>query len=69
MAKPNAFKPNKGVRKRFKVTARGKVKRAQVGLGHLCSKKSGNRRRRLRRMATAPACEQARILKQLGLLT
>lgn len=67
MAKPGAFKPNKGVVKRFKVTAKGKVKHGGVGLGHLCSHKPGKRRRKLRRPATCPPCEQKRVLQMLGL--
>ncbi len=42
------FKPHKGLKKRVKVTARGRVKRRKSYAGHLMSGKSGNRRRRLR---------------------
>ena len=41
-------KTHKGLRKRVKVTARGKVIRKMSFSGHLMSNKSGNRRRRLR---------------------
>ncbi|MGE3165364.1 MAG: 50S ribosomal protein L35 [Planctomycetota bacterium] len=68
MAKLNSFKPRKGVAKRFRVGARGRVKHARVGLGHLCSHKSGRRRRKLRRLATAPPCEERRVHQMLGLL-
>jgi large subunit ribosomal protein L35 len=43
------MKTHKGLRKRFKVTAKGKVKYKQPNAGHLMSGKSGNRCRRLRR--------------------
>lgn len=43
------FKPHKGLSKRVKVTARGKVKRKSTFNGHLMSKKSGKRCRQLRR--------------------
>lgn len=66
MARLNAFKPNKGAKKRFKVSSSGKVKRGKVGLGHLCSHKSASRRRKLRRAAVCPPCEQKRIKSMLG---
>ena len=41
-------KTHKGLRKRVKVTARGKVSRKKSFSGHLMSHKSGNRCRKLR---------------------
>ena len=41
-------KTHKGLRKRVKITARGKVVRKMAFAGHLMSKKSGNRCRKLR---------------------
>lgn len=45
------MKTHKGLRKRVKITARGKVVRKMSFAGHLMSHKSGNRRRRLRQKA------------------
>jgi large subunit ribosomal protein L35 len=45
-------KSHKGIRKRMKLTRRGKVLRSRPNRGHLMSTKSGQRRRRLRRKAT-----------------
>ncbi len=45
----NKQKPNKGVQKRFKVSARGKVRYKKSFAGHLMSGKSGRRRQRLRK--------------------
>jgi len=42
-------KSHKGIRKRMRVTRRGKVLRKKANAGHLMSTKSGQRRRRLRR--------------------
>ncbi|MEM7166852.1 MAG: 50S ribosomal protein L35 [Planctomycetota bacterium] len=67
MARLGKFKPNKGAKKRFRVSSSGKVKRGKVGLGHLCSHKSASRRRKLRRPATCPPCEEKRIHTMLGL--
>lgn len=41
------MKSHKGLRKRAKITATGKVKRWMSGAGHLLSAKSGRRRQRL----------------------
>jgi len=46
------MKTHKGLKRRVKVTARGKVRYKRSFAGHLMSGKSGDRRRRLRR----PAC-------------
>ena len=40
-------KTHKGLAKRVKVTAQGKVKRHRAGAGHLLSKKNPKRKRRL----------------------
>ena len=45
-------KTHKGIKKRVKVTATGKVKFHKHNKGHLQSHKSGNMRRRLRRTNT-----------------
>lgn len=42
------MKSHKGSRKRFRVTANGKLKRKQAGKKHLESHKTGKRKRQLR---------------------
>jgi large subunit ribosomal protein L35 len=42
------LKSHKASRKRFRVTASGKLKRSQAGKKHLNSHKSGKRKRQLR---------------------
>ena len=42
------MKTHKGSKKRFRVTANGKLKRKQAGKKHLNSPKSGTRKRHLR---------------------
>jgi large subunit ribosomal protein L35 len=42
------MKTNKGSKKRFRVTASGKLKRRQAGKKHLLSHKTGKRKRHLR---------------------
>lgn len=43
------LKTRKGARKRFKITARGKVLKRRAGKGHLLSHKNKKRKRFLRR--------------------
>ncbi len=42
-------KPHKGLKKRVKVSARGKILRGKAGKAHLMSSKTSKRRRRLAR--------------------
>jgi large subunit ribosomal protein L35 len=44
------MKTHKGSKKRFRITAKGKLKRAQAGKKHLLSGKTGKRKRHLREM-------------------
>ena len=43
------MKTNKSVKSRFKVTAKGKLKRTKPGRRHILTKKTSKRKRRLRR--------------------
>ncbi len=45
------LKTHKGLKKRVKVSSKGKIKRNKAFSGHLMSGKSGNRKRKLRRKA------------------
>ena len=57
-------KTHKGLAKRVRVSARGKVKRQQAGRGHLMSHKAGKRVRGLRNtaMMTGSAAKEIRDL-------
>jgi large subunit ribosomal protein L35 len=44
----NKYKPNKGMKKRFRVSATGKVKRHHAYTSHLRSARSSKRKRHLR---------------------
>ena len=46
------MKTHKGSKKRFRVTATGKLKRRQSGKRHLNSSKTGKRKRHLREVIT-----------------
>jgi len=51
-------KTHKGLAKRVKVTAKGKIKHRHAGCGHLMSSKNAKRRRRL----TSPAIAVSKLV-------
>ncbi|MDK2896343.1 MAG: large subunit ribosomal protein [Candidatus Atribacteria bacterium] len=55
------MKSHRGAAKRFKITAKGKVRRAQAGKSHLLAHKTQDRKRRLRRTALLSPKEEKRI--------
>jgi large subunit ribosomal protein L35 len=54
------MKTHKASKKRFRVTATGKLKRAQAGKKHLNSHKTGKRKRQLR----APLVEGGKLARK-----
>ena len=58
------MKTHKSIRKRFRVTAKGKLKRRQAGKKHLLSHKTGKRKRHLR----APITQELAIPKKYVVL-
>ena len=60
------IKTHKGLKKRVKVTGRGKIKFHKHNKGHLQSHKSGNRKRRLRRTKTMTGPFAAKMIILLG---
>lgn len=60
-------KPHKGLKKRVRVSARGKVLRDKSFGGHLMSGKSGRRRQRLRRRVPLRGNFARKVLEALGL--
>jgi large subunit ribosomal protein L35 len=55
------LKTHKGMKKRFKVTASGKVKHRKAFRGHILGKKSGKRKRFLRQDGVIVGQEAATI--------
>lgn len=55
------MKRHKGAKKRFKISATGKVRYKPSFAGHLMSGKSGNRCRRLRKLAEVPGGTADRV--------
>jgi large subunit ribosomal protein L35 len=58
-------KTRKSVAKRFKITARGKILRAQSSRRHLLSTKNAKRKRQLSKMARVDKTDEARIKANL----
>jgi large subunit ribosomal protein L35 len=60
------FKPNKSIAKRFRVTAKGKLKRRHTLSTHLRSRRSGNKKRHLGRPAIVSETQARRLRKLIG---
>jgi large subunit ribosomal protein L35 len=59
------MKTHKGAAKRFKMTAKGKVKRMKAGKSHILTKMSSKRKRNLRRPGTIATPGDTRRMKRL----
>lgn len=59
-------KSHKGLRKRVKITASGKVKHKRAGGGHLMSSKNAKRRRRISTAAVLKPMEAKKIKAAMG---
>ena len=59
------MKSNSSVKKRFKVTATGKLMRRRSNHNHILTKKNAKRRRRLRQGTEAPASHRKRLRQLL----
>jgi len=59
------LKTKKGVKKRFKLTKKGKIKRQKEGARHILTKKTRKRKRRLKASATVDKTMQKKIKETL----
>ena len=57
------MKTHKGMKKRFKVSANGKVRHKRCGSSHLMSHKSGKQVRRLRKKSTLTVAAEAKRIR------
>lgn len=60
------MKSNRGAAKRFRRTAKGKIKRKQSHLRHILTKKSTKRKRQLRKSGFVSREDTARIRRLLS---
>ncbi|MEA2095785.1 MAG: 50S ribosomal protein L35 [Candidatus Cloacimonadota bacterium] len=61
------LKTRRAVAKRFKVTGKGKLKRAHACVGHKLTKKTSTKKRNLRQAALVNSSDTARMKKMLGI--
>ncbi|MGI9178134.1 MAG: 50S ribosomal protein L35 [Pirellulales bacterium] len=59
-------KTHKGVKKRFRITANGKVKHRRAGTSHLQVRLTSKRKRNLRGTSVLAKAETAKIHESLG---
>ncbi len=60
------MKSTSGAKKRFKVTASGKVKRKKAFRSHILTKKSQKRKRNLRQDALVDGADLARVKRMIS---
>jgi large subunit ribosomal protein L35 len=60
------MKTNKSVRKRFRITGTGKLKRNQANKRHLLSGRTSKRKRQLRKAVVLPKAITDKYLRALG---
>lgn len=60
------MKTHKGIKKRIRVSANGKVKHRRANTGHLMSSKSSNRRRSMRQRSVLKPAMAMRLRLALG---
>lgn len=59
------LKTNRSVAKRFRITGKGKIKRAKANKGHILTKKTRKRKMRLRQSALVSSKEERKIRRML----
>ena len=59
-------KTHKGTKKRIKVTSTGKLMKKRAFGGHLLTKKTSNRKRKIRKALAVDATNEARLRDLLG---
>jgi len=59
------MKTHKGAKKRFSITASGKVRRLKAYKSHILTKKTSKRKRQLRRPTTVKTNGEAKNLRRL----
>ena len=61
------LKSRRGAAKRFKLTGKGRIRHNRTGAGHLMTRKSRKRKRRLRQGALVSKVDETKVRRQLGL--
>jgi large subunit ribosomal protein L35 len=61
------IKTNRGAKKRFRITASGKIKRTKAYSSHILTKKSSKRKRKLRKSTLVSGVDSRRTRRMLGI--
>nr|ARW64992.1 ribosomal protein L35 [Polysiphonia sertularioides] len=59
------LKTNRSIKKRFKITTKGKILRRKACKSHLLQKKSSNEKRKLRKVAIANLSDKRNFVRSL----
>lgn len=59
------MKSNSGAKKRFKVTASGKIKRKKAGKSHILTKKSSKTKRKLGKATTVDKTQEKNVKRMI----
>lgn len=62
------MKTRKGIKARFKLTGKGKLKRRRPGLRHILTKKSSKRKRKLSKPIVVDKAQEKTYKRLLGLV-
>jgi large subunit ribosomal protein L35 len=60
-------KTNKAAKKRFSVTAKGKIKRTKAGKNHILTKKTAKRKNNLAKAGYVHEADEGRVRRLLGI--
>jgi large subunit ribosomal protein L35 len=60
------MKSNRAAKKRFKITATGKIARRRAGKSHILTKKNRKRKRRLRQSTLVHASDAKRMMRMVN---
>ena len=61
------MKTHRGAAKRFRLTAKGKIKRKQAGMRHILTKKSTDTRRKLKKNSYIASSDELKVKRMLCL--
>lgn len=61
------IRTRRGAAKRFKLTGKGRLRHHRTGAGHLMTRKTRKRKRRLRQATLVCRADEVKVRRQLGL--
>ncbi len=61
------IRTRRGAAKRFKLTGKGRLRHSRTGAGHMMTRKTRKRKRRLRQPDLVSRVDEVKVRRQLGL--